>query len=58
MKTNYYIAEHYDPSGIITANSDPAAEFARWQQHAAENPDDWSGDEFTLADFEEYIKSK
>jgi len=40
---------------LINANSQPNQEFARWQAHAAENPADWSGEEFTLDDFEDYI---
>lgn len=55
MSTATTIPEHYDTAGIITASSDPAAEFATWQAHAAANPADWTGDEFTLADFEDYI---
>jgi hypothetical protein len=51
----YDIAEHLDPSGEIHAGSNPAEEFARWQEHAAENPQDWTGNEFTLGDFESYI---
>lgn len=55
MNTTYTIAEHYDTTGIITAASDPAAEFALWQEQARENPADWTGTEFTIADFEDYI---
>lgn len=55
MKATCTIPEHYDPAGIITASSDPAAEFAAWQAHAAAKPEDWTGDEFTLADFENWI---
>lgn len=54
MKT-YTIPEHYDTAGIITAQSDPNTEFAIWQKLAAENPLEWDGDEFTLADFEAWI---
>lgn len=50
------IADHWDPQGIITSASDPAEEFNRWKQWATTSPD-WSGREFTLADFEDYIKS-
>lgn len=53
--TAYNIAEHLDPSGEIHAGSNPAEEFARWQEHAAENPQDWSGEEFTAEDFAEHI---
>lgn len=53
--TAYNIAEHWDTSGEINALSDPAEEFAKWQEHAAENPQDWSGDEFTAEDFAEHI---
>ena len=49
------IAEHWDTSGEIHAGSNAAAEFARWQEHAAENPQEWTGNEFTLGDFESYI---
>ena len=50
----FKIPEHYDPDGIITADDDPAEEFARWQEFAKSDPD-WKGTEFTLADFETYI---
>lgn len=53
MKTK--ITDHYDTAGIITGSSDPRAEFALWQAHAAANPSDWTGEEFTLEDFEEHI---
>lgn len=49
------IPDHWDPSALINANSQPNQEFARWKAHAAENPADWNGDEFTLDDFEDYI---
>jgi hypothetical protein len=49
------ISEHWDTSGEIHAGSNAAAEFARWKEHAAENPQDWTGNEFTLGDFESYI---
>jgi hypothetical protein len=51
----YDIAEHLDPSGEIHAGSNAADEFNRWQEHAAENPSEWTGAEFTLGDFESYI---
>lgn len=50
----YKISEHYDPSGIITAESDPAEEFAQWEEFAMADPD-WDGDEFTEQDFADYI---
>jgi len=53
--TSYNIAEHWDTAGEINAMSDPAEEFAKWQEHAAENPQDWSGDEFTAEDFAAYV---
>lgn len=53
--TAYTIAEHWDTAGEINALSDPAEEFAKWQEHAAENPQDWNGDEFTAEDFAEHI---
>jgi hypothetical protein len=49
------ISEHWDTSGEIHAGSNAAAEFRRWQEHAAENPSEWTGNEFTLGDFESYI---
>lgn len=52
---NITIPEHYDTAAIITADSNLAEEFALWQAHAAVNPSDWTGNEFTLADFENYI---
>lgn len=53
--TAYNIAEHWDTAGEINAISDAAEEFAKWQEHAAENPQDWSGDEFTAEDFAAYV---
>lgn len=53
--TRYDIAEHWDTSGEIHAGSNAAEEFNRWKEHAAEHPQDWTGDEFTLGDFESYI---
>lgn len=49
------ISTHYDTGAVITADSNPVEEFALWQAHAAANPADWRGDEFTLVDFETYI---
>ena len=53
--TAYNIAEHWDTSGEIHAGSKATDEFARWKEHAAENPQDWKGDEFTAEDFADYI---
>jgi hypothetical protein len=55
--TEYTIPEHYDTSGIINADSDPAAEFAIWQEGCKNDPQTWTGNEFDLADFEAYIDS-
>lgn len=49
------IPDHWDTSNLISSTSIPDQEFAIWQAHAAANPGDWRGDEFTLADFAEYI---
>lgn len=49
------IRDRYDTLGCITPNSIPAIEYEIWQFHAQRNPDEWSGDELTLNDFEEYI---
>jgi hypothetical protein len=56
MKAATIIEENWDPTGIITASSDAAEEFATWQKHAAE-VDEWRGDELTLSDFADYIEA-
>ena len=50
------IPDNYDTAAIITADSSPEEEFKIWEEHAAGNPEDWSRDEFTLADFQDYIE--
>jgi hypothetical protein len=56
-KQRVTIADHYDPSGIITAASDPEQEFSIWVSWCRVDPNDieWVGDEFTLEDFTDYI---
>lgn len=49
------IRDQYDTLGCITSNSIAAIEYEIWQFHAQRNLDEWSGDELTLTDFEEYI---
>lgn len=49
------IRDRYDPLGCITQNSIAVIEFEIWQFHCQRNPDEWSGEELSLADFEEYI---
>jgi hypothetical protein len=60
MKTELTIDESWDRDGNITADSDPSEEYDRWLAFADEGiPVDqggYVGDEFTLADFEEYIR--
>lgn len=58
MKTSSYsIAEHWDTGCNITKDSDPASEFDIWQAYATAYPEEWSGDEFLLSTFENYIAS-
>lgn len=52
------IARDYDPNGVIDGDCDPGAEFSLWREFTKRNPVEWSGDEFTLADFEEYIERR
>lgn len=54
--TEYKIEEHWDPSGHITADCDPAEEFERWHSFAQKHPQDFPPDTFTIADFEKYIE--
>lgn len=51
------IAEHWDSAGTIQASADPAKEFTLWQQYATKHPNEWSGYEFSIDDFEDYIDS-
>ena len=55
MNTTPTIPDHWDTLGLISSTSRPDQEFAIWQAHAAANPNDWNGDEFTKSDFSDYI---
>ena len=51
------IADHWDTFGNFTADSDPEEEFWRWKHFTEDHPDQgWTGDEFTLSDFMEYVE--
>ena len=50
------IPEDWDPGGDISPESDATVEFEMWKAHAERNPEDWQGDEFSLQDFERYIR--
>jgi len=54
---NYTIAEHWDPNAEISRDDDPQTEYNRWREFA-KAASYWSGDEFTLADFETYIANQ
>lgn len=49
------IIEGWDPSGQITAKSDPQAEFDRWVEFTLTAGPDWNPHQFTLEDFTDYI---
>lgn len=49
------IPDHWDTGRNITQFSNAQTEFDLWHGAALISPD-WRGDEFTLADFEAYIK--
>lgn len=51
------IASHWDPSQEITTESCPREEFEIWLRHCASNLDDWTGQEFDLRDFQNYISN-
>lgn len=55
MKTKLEIHTHWDPHALITVDSDALTEYNLWREHAAQNPGDWSGDEFAIEDFAYYI---
>tara|TARA_R110000744_G_scaffold364706_2_gene473312 strand:+ start:55 stop:231 length:177 start_codon:yes stop_codon:yes gene_type:complete len=57
MTNKYNIAEHWDAAGIITANSNAETEFKIFQNQAVYFDSAWTGDEFSLKDFEAYIAS-
>ena len=54
MAFKYSIPEHWDIRGRINADSDPKAEFEIWQKWGKEIG--FKGTEFTLEDFEAYIR--
>jgi len=53
MTARAYITDYYDTNACITANSDPAAEYALWLKYCAAGNDNASL--LTERDFEEYI---
>ena len=53
MKT---IESHWDPDGSIPADANAREEYELWRDFARTHPDQWSGTEFRLQDFKEYIR--
>ena len=54
IKFTSTIPDHWDMGGEITASSCPEMEFHLWRVHAKGDAE-WSGEEFTLQTFEDYI---
>lgn len=56
MNAKEAISDYYDPSGQITEDSDPVAEFETYQKQCARNPEFRELD-LTEQDFRDYIES-
>lgn len=58
MKQDFIdIGDYWDPTGQITADSNPIDEYECYINHVRKNPDFHGCEPFTLQDFQMYIDS-
>ena len=50
------IASHWDTEAVISHGSNALVEFKLWREESMRKGSNWTGNEFTLEDFNDYIK--
>tara|TARA_R110000744_G_scaffold364706_3_gene473315 strand:+ start:561 stop:761 length:201 start_codon:yes stop_codon:yes gene_type:complete len=50
------IASHWDTDAVMSHTSNALVEFKTWREEAMRKDSNWTGNEFTLEDFNDYIK--